>query len=138
MPSLAALLFASATAFSILSGAAASALPLAPRDVFVPPVTYPHAGTVWQMGARHNVTWSTAGAPVNITNSVGMIVLAQNGETFVDGAGGLNHPIAQGFNIRTGRIEITVPYVPPANNYQLVLFGDSGNYSPKFTIEAAC
>ena len=27
------------------------------RDVFVPPVLYPHAGTVWYSGQRHNVTW---------------------------------------------------------------------------------
>lgn len=27
------------------------------RDVFVPPVLYPHAGTVWTKGQRHNVTW---------------------------------------------------------------------------------
>lgn len=27
------------------------------RDVFVPPVLYPHAGTVWDKGQRHNVTW---------------------------------------------------------------------------------
>lgn len=27
------------------------------RDVYAPPVTYPHAGTVWYSGQRHNVTW---------------------------------------------------------------------------------
>jgi hypothetical protein len=27
------------------------------RDVFVPPVTYPHAGTVWKFGQKHHVTW---------------------------------------------------------------------------------
>ena len=37
-----------------------AALPVqagAKRDVFVPPVLYPHAGTVWTKGQRHNVTW---------------------------------------------------------------------------------
>ena len=33
-----------------------SAVPIA-RDVFVPPITYPKAGTVWKTGSRHNVTW---------------------------------------------------------------------------------
>ena len=37
--------------------AVVSALPLAVRDVFVPPVTYPHTGTVWKVGQHHNVTW---------------------------------------------------------------------------------
>ena len=27
------------------------------RDVFVPPVLYPHNGTVWTKGQHHNVTW---------------------------------------------------------------------------------
>lgn len=27
------------------------------RDVFVPPITYPKAGTVWKVGEKHNVTW---------------------------------------------------------------------------------
>ena len=35
----------------------ASAAPVEERDVYTPPVTYPHAGTVWYSGQRHNVTW---------------------------------------------------------------------------------
>ena len=29
----------------------------AAQDVFVPPVTYPTAGTVWTLGETQNVTW---------------------------------------------------------------------------------
>lgn len=36
---------------------AATALAIQPRDVFSPPVLYPHSGTVWFVGQRHNVTW---------------------------------------------------------------------------------
>ena len=35
----------------------AYALPLAKRDVFVPPVTSPTTGTVWVVGSQQNVTW---------------------------------------------------------------------------------
>ena len=49
------LLALSATAAAMASSAAAS--PLEKRDVFIPPVTYPHAGTVWYSGQTHNVTW---------------------------------------------------------------------------------
>ena len=28
-----------------------------PRDVINPPITYPTAGTQWNVGERHNVTW---------------------------------------------------------------------------------
>ena len=27
------------------------------RDVYAPPVLYPHSGTVWYSGQTHNVTW---------------------------------------------------------------------------------
>ncbi|KAG1745910.1 uncharacterized protein EDB91DRAFT_1236219 [Suillus paluster] len=85
--------------------------PILRRDVFVPPILYPRSDTVWIAGQHHNVTWSTDNAPVNITNSIG-----------------------QGFDILDGRVEIQVPYVTTGSNYSLVLFGDSGNYSPEFTI----
>lgn len=45
--------------FSIFfSQASAMALTsLEKRDVYTPPVLYPHAGTVWYKGQTHNVTW---------------------------------------------------------------------------------
>lgn len=43
-------------------------------------------------------------------------------------------PLATGFPITMGRAEITVPSVTTRNSYILVLFGDSGNASPRFTI----
>ncbi|KAJ6538380.1 hypothetical protein DFH09DRAFT_833421, partial [Mycena vulgaris] len=104
------------------------ARPTASRDVFVPPILYPHAGTVWTSFQRHNVTWDTTGAPKSISNA-GMLLLAK---------GGLEAPckfiLAKGFDLRVGRFEIEVPHVLAGTDYQLVLFGDSGNLSPIFTI----
>ncbi|KAG1822870.1 uncharacterized protein BJ212DRAFT_1585518 [Suillus subaureus] len=91
------------------------------RDVFVPPIIYPQAGVVW-------IGWETDDAPVNITNGIGRVYLATN--TIID----LDHPLAIGFNILDGRVAIQVPSVPTGQNYSIVLFGDSGNYSPQFTI----
>ena len=34
-----------------------TAAPLMARDVFVPPVLRPSAGTVWKAGSTHSVTW---------------------------------------------------------------------------------
>ncbi|KAI0053970.1 hypothetical protein FA95DRAFT_1579052 [Auriscalpium vulgare] len=107
-----------------------SAAPLAElerRDVYTPPVLYPHAGTVWKIGNRHNVTWDVSDPPVNITNKIGFIVLRK-------GNLATNITLASGFNILQGRVEVTVPKVTPASDYSLVLFGDSGNFSPKFKI----
>ncbi|KAG1906596.1 uncharacterized protein F5891DRAFT_472668 [Suillus fuscotomentosus] len=98
------------------------------RDVFVPPIIYPKSGVVWIAGQHHNVTWETDGAPVSITNGIGRVYLANN--TIID----LDHPLAIGFDILDGRVSVQVPSVPTGQNYSLVLFGDSGNYSPQFTI----
>ncbi|KAI0697319.1 hypothetical protein C8T65DRAFT_26541 [Cerioporus squamosus] len=98
------------------------------RDVFVPPVLYPHAGTVWTNGQTHNVTWDTSDAPEQITNRQGFILLRK---------GDLATPVvlASGFDILLGRIEVTLPKsLLTGDDYSLVLFGDSGNFSPQFTI----
>jgi len=47
--------------FVMISALAATtaALPVSAekRDVFVPPLLYPKAGTVWQANSKHNITW---------------------------------------------------------------------------------
>ncbi|KAG6908311.1 hypothetical protein DXG01_005347 [Tephrocybe rancida] len=104
--------------------------PIDTRDVYVPPVLYPHAGTVWKAGSTHNVTWDTSSPPKQITNAKGMIVLAK-GDYLV----GLKKPMAKDFDILKGRQEVTIPAdTVPGDDYSIVLFGDSGNNSPRFTI----
>ncbi|KII88217.1 hypothetical protein PLICRDRAFT_41366 [Plicaturopsis crispa FD-325 SS-3] len=123
--SLASLVLAAASTAALAVPAARSAL-----DVFVPPITYPHAGTQWYRGQTHNVTWDTSNAPVNITNRYGEIDLVR--------AGNVSDPVllAQGFDILLGRIEVQVPdYIQPRSDYELILWGDSGNFSPEFSID---
>ncbi|KAI0306702.1 hypothetical protein B0F90DRAFT_1623024 [Multifurca ochricompacta] len=103
------------------------AAPLIARDVYVPPITYPHPGTIWKIGSYHNVTWDTTNPPEHITNSVGRIVLRK-------GVLATDIVLKSGFNILDGRVVVQVPKVTPDKDYSLVLFGDSGNFSPQFTI----
>ena len=46
---------------ALLFGAATQLASAAPtvesRDVWTPPILYPHNGTVWRSGDRHNITW---------------------------------------------------------------------------------
>ncbi|TBU35383.1 hypothetical protein BD311DRAFT_743895 [Dichomitus squalens] len=114
----------------LVLGAALPAAELQKRDVFTPPVLYPHNGTVWTIGQRHNVTWDVSNPPKQITNKQGLILLRKSGETT---------PVVleNGFDILLGRIEITVPWVVDGDDYSLVLFGDSGNFSPDFTIQGS-
>ncbi|KAJ7853317.1 hypothetical protein B0H14DRAFT_2758542 [Mycena olivaceomarginata] len=114
-----------ATAFAVVH-----ATPLTPRDVYVPPVLYPRNGTVWFVGQRHNVTWDNSDPPEHITNGIGRIMLRK---------GDLTTPVIlqDNFSILLGRIEITVPWVEDGSDYRVVLFGDSGNFSPYFTIKGS-
>ncbi|KAF8888025.1 hypothetical protein BD779DRAFT_1440390 [Infundibulicybe gibba] len=108
----------------------ANALPTIqqPRDVFKPEVFSPHAGTVWFVGQHYNVTWDTSKAPVNITNKIGKILLRK--------AGPMTPLIlADGFSILLGKTEVLVPLVLDSDDYQVNLFGDSGDFSDFFTIQ---
>ncbi|PBK99785.1 hypothetical protein ARMGADRAFT_1008282 [Armillaria gallica] len=64
--------------------------------------------------------------PTDITNPIGSIKLTKDGITFLT--------LASGFDILLGQYEVTVPYVAESSEYILVLMGDSGNWSPEFTI----
>ncbi|KAG1879166.1 hypothetical protein F4604DRAFT_1753476 [Suillus subluteus] len=104
----------------------ALSLPLNLRDVVDPPITSPTAGT------KQLVTWSTDGLSSNVTNPVGMLVLGymyNNSENLM-----LNSPLATNINYTVGQVLITVPDVETGEDYIVVLFGDSGNASPEFTI----
>jgi len=110
---------------ALVAGVHAS--PIEPRSVWTPHIKYPHRGTVWHIGEAHNVKWIIDDCPPTLTNPVGEVRLRKNGNT-------LPEPLAAAFDLRSGSIAIQVPNVPPGDDYQLVLFGDSGNFSPSFTI----
>ncbi|TDL17227.1 hypothetical protein BD410DRAFT_794526 [Rickenella mellea] len=125
--------FTTVLSFLVAFFTLATAAPLQLRDVWAPPVLYPHAGTVWTIGSRHNITWNTTNPPQQITNSNGFVIL-RNDTAFV--GSDLDHPLVSNFSILAGRVEMTVPNVEPGSGYQIILFGDSGNVSPYFTISA--
>ncbi|KAI0086236.1 hypothetical protein BDY19DRAFT_1059093 [Irpex rosettiformis] len=116
---------------TVLTAAAAiSAAPTAQhevRDVWSPKVLYPHAGTVWYSGQRHNVTWDLSSQPVNITNNPAFILLKT--ENFVT-------PVVLGYNflLTDGRVEITVPDVISRPDYSVVLVGTGDNWGDQFRI----
>ncbi|PBK97597.1 hypothetical protein ARMGADRAFT_1009568 [Armillaria gallica] len=111
------------------------ALPLISRDVISPPITSPTAGAVWTVGQTITVTWNTTVIPPasQVTNPIGKIVLGHqaNDSLNLD----LDHPLASNFQLTDGQVDITVPDVEPRDDYIIVLFGDSGNTSPEFTIQ---
>ncbi|KIY50726.1 hypothetical protein FISHEDRAFT_26740, partial [Fistulina hepatica ATCC 64428] len=95
-------------------------------DVWVPEITSPTSDTVWTSGEVVNVTWDTSDAPSEISNGA-LVTLDKN----MYGTGII---LAQNFDLRTGYVEITVPEVITDTDYEITLFGDSGNISDNFTI----
>jgi len=63
------------TLFGLLSSFVVQAAPLNKRDVYVPSILNPHAGTVWVSGQQATVTWDTSNPPKQITNGNGLIIL---------------------------------------------------------------
>ncbi|KAJ2912625.1 hypothetical protein MD484_g7791, partial [Candolleomyces efflorescens] len=120
-------IFTILTFFSMLSLAA----PISEkRDVFVPPVLEPAAGTIWQKGSNETVVWDVSNPPAQITNKLGRIYLRSVEQEIIL----LDQPLATGFDILVGQQEVTVPTDLASGEYQVVLFGDSGNWGPVFNI----
>ncbi|EJD40998.1 hypothetical protein AURDEDRAFT_32373, partial [Auricularia subglabra TFB-10046 SS5] len=100
---------------------------VAPLVVWDPRILYPKSGVVWVRGQSHNVTWDTSDAPSQISEQ--SIIRLRKGDS--------TQPtnLAAGFDLRSGRQQITIPTnIPAGSNYRVVLFGDSGNWSDQFTI----
>ncbi|KAI0754870.1 hypothetical protein C8Q80DRAFT_1094152 [Daedaleopsis nitida] len=131
-------------AFSVLA-AAAAAVCAAPSSVFnpsgyntdivvKPPVTAPVAGDSWLVGSIQTITWETKDIPEEFHDRSGALFLGYiedgNDSEHLDMA----RPLAMNFPITDGAVNVTVPNVMPRNDYVVVLFGDSGNASPKFSI----
>jgi len=100
----------------------------APMDVYAPPLLTPAKGAEWIIGTEELVTWDTSHPPKQITSRNATIYLSRNG--YLD----YKNPLATGFDIMDGQRRVIVPNVPEDINYQLVLFGDSGNSGPIFSI----
>ncbi|KAI1790164.1 hypothetical protein LXA43DRAFT_891553 [Ganoderma leucocontextum] len=144
-------MFASTKFAAVLSvlAAATAAVSAAPAKVFNPndagnvdiairpDITAPTAGAVWNVGSLQTITWDTSDIPTEAMNQTGLILLGylQDGDTseHLD----LDHPLASGFPITAGSVDVTVPQMNTRDDYVIVLFGDSGNTSPKFTITSS-
>ncbi|KAI0081662.1 hypothetical protein K474DRAFT_1259092 [Panus rudis PR-1116 ss-1] len=134
MPTMSFMIQTLAFVFAVFA-TSAKALPLVSRDVIDPPITSPDASTVWHVGETQTVTWDTSGIPppANVTNQKGKVVLGfltDDSEHLM-----IDSPLADGFSIFDGKVQVIVPNVPDRTDYIIALFGDSGNISPKFTIQ---
>jgi len=116
----------------------AAPVKLATRDVWVPKIFYPTAGTVWHAGEIHHVKWALDRKPVSVTNPVGKVLLSKNGLLDLGalthhcegGPETLNlpifcfvsdHPLATGFQLTDGSVPVTIPWgTVPGSDYAVV------------------
>ncbi|KAM5534991.1 hypothetical protein V8D89_011364 [Ganoderma adspersum] len=136
------------TKFAVLSvlAAATAAVSAAPAKVFNsndvgkvdlvfrPDITAPVAGAVWNTGTIQTITWDTSDIPTEALNQTGLVLLGYIEDGDMSEHLDVQHPLASRFPITDGSVNITVPEVDTRDDYVIVLFGDSGNTSPKFTI----
>ncbi|KAI0645994.1 hypothetical protein C8Q79DRAFT_1010873 [Trametes meyenii] len=122
-------------AFAVVA-AAVTAATAAPADVSRPAILAPKAGDVWTVGSNQTIAWDTSAIPANSRNQTGLVLLGFLEDGSDDEHLDTQNPLAVNFPIVAGSINISVPVVTPRDDYIIVLFGDSGNFSPKFTIAA--
>ncbi|PFH53286.1 hypothetical protein AMATHDRAFT_187885 [Amanita thiersii Skay4041] len=106
------------------------------RTVYNPRIISPGANTEWVVGSTVSVTWDTSDIPSDATNTNGKVVLG-----YLQGNSENEHlckfyTLADGFDIHQGEVHVDVPRVTPRKDYIIVLFGDSGNRSARFTISS--
>ncbi|KAJ7928072.1 hypothetical protein B0H13DRAFT_1969213 [Mycena leptocephala] len=106
------------------------AAPLDSRTVFDPPITSPTAQSIWKVGEVQTVTWNATGIPAGVTGKIMLGYLSPDSE-----GEHLSDTLASGFNLTDEKVKVTVPAVVSRTSYIVVLFGDSGNISPEFTIQ---
>ncbi|KAG1752965.1 hypothetical protein EDB19DRAFT_977993 [Suillus lakei] len=110
---------------TLLSCAFSAPLSAVTRDVWVPSIICPTSDSIWTVGGTFSVTWDTSKKPSQVTNPTGKIYLRQGDKT-------QSSPIASGFALSDGKVEVTIPGDTTPGDYMIVLFGDSGNWSAEF------
>lgn len=131
-------MFSTVTMFSIFSAfllAFATAAPIHPVELLAwsPTILCPTQFTIWPRGSMQTVTWAIDNVPEEKLNSTGLLLLGymENNSENLD----IKHPLAVNFPIINGEVTFIVPENATVRGDAIVvLFGDSGNASPEFTI----
>ncbi|KAF5340718.1 hypothetical protein D9611_007434 [Ephemerocybe angulata] len=106
------------------------------QRVISPHITSPEQDDFWVKGSRQIVRWDTDKLDKESLNSNGLVVLGWSEPGSDNEHLDLENPLASNFSLAEGWIEVEVPEeVETRENYFIVLFGDSGNISPSFTID---
>ncbi|KAI7877988.1 hypothetical protein K492DRAFT_209274 [Lichtheimia hyalospora FSU 10163] len=106
-------------------------------SVYNPEIYVPNSDTVWKAGETYTVEWSKTSKDGRTIpeGHDGMIKLGYVEEGSIDEH--LYWDLAAGFPLNSGSWNVTLPdNLAARSDYIIVVFGNSGNASPKFTIQS--
>ncbi|PWN37905.1 uncharacterized protein FA14DRAFT_105385, partial [Meira miltonrushii] len=109
------------------------------RIVYNPPVTAPASKAVWYAGREETVRWTVDQSKIPASANDYKVEI-KLGYLPKDGDGGYNlkWTLAKDVAITDEEAEVTLPSdLKTRHDYIIVVMGDSGNRSKKFTIKAA-
>ena len=98
-------------------------------------IFYPTKDTVWKVGNEVNVTWQTVHMPYGMSQRLGRVFFEYQENGMLHAL--QDYRLAVNVRLGDGNVTFTVPHVKERDDYVVVLMGDSGNHSPKFTIRSA-
>ncbi|TFY55399.1 hypothetical protein EVJ58_g8274 [Rhodofomes roseus] len=132
-------LFAFAASAALALAAPASFIPIA-DDIILwsADIQSPNVFSVWPVGSTQTIKWDPSQVPQTAANHTGIVLLGyyEDDSENLDTRASSRRPRSwRGFQIADGQVDITVPNVTERNDYIVVLFGNSGNASPTFTIK---
>ncbi|KAF5315398.1 hypothetical protein D9619_007408 [Psilocybe cf. subviscida] len=107
---------------------------LSNRSGFSPKITNPTNGTIWNTGSDVVVTWDLRNMPTKTSNAKGTLLLGYLEDGSDDEHLNIERPLASNFDLKNGYVTFRCPPVDTRRDYITVLFGDSGNRSPRFSI----
>ncbi|KAJ3539058.1 hypothetical protein NM688_g6421 [Phlebia brevispora] len=93
---------------------------LQPREVISPKITSPGSNTVWVAGTTAQVTWDTSNVPKQGGPYTGSILLGYLQDSSENEHLDVDHPLAHGFDLAQGSVDVKVPLVSPGNDYIIV------------------
>lgn len=106
---------------------------LVERIVYNPTITAPTSGQSFPAGSKTTVTWSVDGLPDSLKDSKVEIRLGYAPSK--DDPGYHEKWELGHFPIQDAKAEVTLPSdLEPRSDYLFVVLGDSGNFSPHFTV----
>ncbi|KIY71197.1 hypothetical protein CYLTODRAFT_419050 [Cylindrobasidium torrendii FP15055 ss-10] len=88
----------------------------------------------WAMGERRNITWLTDDIPDQFRSTNSKAILGYWDDQSPGENLNFDQPLAQDFPLVDGWVEAEMPWEIEAREYFFVLFGDSGNRSPSFSV----